>query len=122
MIPNGTSRLNITPNVDNEFIFNILETGMLVPMVIHPTDTFFVKLIKLSDNTTVDLTKECFVVDATKGKIGVIITASEANNLLSLIGPSIDRYYLKHVYRLIIEANTVVNNFFIAEVRKVSVG
>jgi hypothetical protein len=86
------------------------------------SDQFLFKFIRLSDNNTVDLIKIPTVYDAPNGKINLIITPEEVDTLLSKLGEEVDRYYMKYVYRLLLEATTKVNGNFIAEIRKVSVG
>lgn len=119
----GNDRFTLTRNADNEFIFTIKENGKTTAMPINPSDTFTFKLIRLDDNTTVDdLSSHLTVFDALTGKLRFFITAAEVNALLTARGKVEDRYYLKPVYSLLIEATTVVNGAFVARIGKVYVG
>lgn len=115
------SKFILTKNVDNEFFFVIKENRKTTPMEIKPTDEFILRLIRLEDNNSVDLTKNLEVVDSLNGKLRFYISAGGVNDLLSERGPKEDRYYAKAVYSLIIEANTTINGVFVARIGKVYV-
>ena len=91
-------------------------------MVIAPSDTFQVKLVRLDDNTTADIDRLLEVIDATNGKLRFLVTEAETIGLVSERGTSADRYYLKPTYKLLLEAVTVNNGSFIAQLGKVYVG
>lgn len=116
------TRFTITRGVDNEFFFTVKANGSLLPMVIEPLDTFQVKLVRLDDNTTADIDRPLEVVDAANGKLRFLVTEAESMSLLSERGQKEDRYYLKPVYKLLLEATTVNNGSFIAQLGKVYVG
>ena len=116
------TRFTITRGVDNEFFFTVKANNSLLPMVIAPSDTFQVKLVRLDDNTTADIDRPLEVVDATNGKLRFLVTEAESMSLLSERGQKEDRYYLKPVYKLLLEATTVNNGSFIAQLGKVYVG
>ena len=116
------TRFTITKGVDNEFFFTVKANNSLLPMVIEPSDTFQVKLIRLEDNTTADIDRLLEIVDATNGKLRFLVTEAETMSLLSERGQKEDRYYLKPVYKLLLEATTVNNGSFIAQLGKVYVG
>ena len=116
------TRFTITRGVDNEFFFTVKANNSLLPMVIEPSDTFQVKLVRLDDNTTVDIDRSLEVIDAADGKLRFLVTEAETMSLLSERGQKEDRYYLKPVYRLLLEAATVNNGSFIAQLGKVYVG
>lgn len=119
----GNDRFTLTRNADNEFIFTIKENGKTTAMPIDPSDTFTFKLIRLDDNNTiVDLSSHLTVFDALNGKLRFFITSTEVNTLISQRGAIEDRYYLKPVYSLLIEATTVVNGTFVARIGQVYVG
>jgi|GEM_PF-4104923 len=86
------------------------------------TDSFVFKFIRLSNNETVDLIKVPQIFDAANGKVKLVIETNEVNAMISLLGEEVDRYYLKYVYRLLLEAETAINGSFIAEIRKVAIG
>ena len=116
------TRFTITRGVDNEFFFTVKANNSFLPMVIAPSDTFQVKLVRLDDNTTADIDRPLEVVDATNGKLRFLVTEAESMSLLSERGQKEDRYYLKPVYKLLLEAATVNNGSFIAQLGKVYVG
>ena len=116
------TRFTITRGVDNEFFFTVKANNSLLPMVIEPSDTFQVKLVRLDDNTTADIDRPLEVVDAANGKLRFLVTEAESVSLLSERGQKEDRYYLKPVYKLLLEATTVNNGSFIAQLGKVYVG
>ena len=116
------TRFTITRGVDNEFFFTVKANNSLLPMVITPSDTFQVKLVRLEDNTTADIDRLLEVIDATNGKLRFLVTEAETMGLLSERGQKEDRYYLKPVYKLLLEATTVNNGSFIAQLGKVYVG
>lgn len=117
------NKFTLTKNVDNDFIFTIKENGKTTPMVIDAGDTFSIKLVLLEDNSTiVDFTPDFTVYDALNGKLRLYITSGEVNALTSLRGAQADNYYLRPVYSLIIEANTLINGVFVAKIGKVYVG
>ena len=118
----SVNRFTITRGVDNEFFFTVKANNSLLPMVIEPADTFQVKLVRLDDNTTADIDRPLEVVDAANGKLRFLVTEAESMSLLSERGQKEDRYYLKPVYKLLLEATTVNNGSFIAQLGKVYVG
>jgi hypothetical protein len=119
----SNSQFTLTRNTTNDFVFTIKENGKTTAMPIAAGDTFTLHLIRLDDNKTiVDLTSNLTVLDALNGKLRLYLTELEVNALLSLRGPVEDRYYLKPVYSLIIEANTLVNGVFVARIGNVYVG
>ncbi|TQV61428.1 MAG: hypothetical protein FNT15_09865 [Sulfurovum sp.] len=98
------------------------ENGKTTPMPISQSDRFTLKLIRLDDNKTVDVMKNLTVVDAINGKIRFFMAAGEVEALLTERGTKEDRYYLKPVYSLVIEATTQINGVFVARIGKVYVG
>ena len=118
----SVNKFTITRGVDNEFFFTVKANNSLLPMVIEPSDTFQVKLVRLDDNTTADINRPLEVVDAANGKLRFLVTEAESMSLLSERGQKEDRYYLKPVYKLLLEAATVNNGSFIAQLGKVYVG
>lgn len=115
------AKFTITKGLDNNFVFTIKADGSTLPMIIDEvSDTFNAYLITLSDNSTV-LTKPLVVADALNGKVSLTITSSETTSLVSDKGTKADRYYLRPVYKLVIECNTTNNGDFIAKVPEVYV-
>ena len=118
----SVNRFTITRGVDNEFFFTVKANGSLLPLVIEPGDTFNIKLVRLSDNTTADIDRLLEVVDAPNGKLRFFVSSGESLSLLSERGQKEDRYYLIPVYKLLIEANTVNEGSFVAQLGRVYVG
>lgn len=118
----SVNKFTITRGVDNEFFFTVKANGSLLPLVIEPSDTFNVKLVRLSDNTTADMNRLLEVVDAPNGKLRFFVSSGESLSLLSERGQKEDRYYLIPVYKLLIEANTVNEGSFVAQLGRVYVG
>jgi len=115
-------KFTITKGVDNEFFFTIKASNSLMPMEIDSNDSILFKLVRLSDNTTVDISKQLVPVDRVNGKVRLFLTEAEVNGLLSDRGGKEHNYYLKPVYKIIIDADTAVNGQFVATLGKVYVG
>ena len=109
----GTNAFVITKGVDNTFVFTI-------NMAISDTDTFLAELRLLSDNS-VSLSKTLVTTDAAASKVSLTITELEADALVSARGTEVDRYYLKPMYKLVIDCTTAANGNFIAKVDEVYV-
>lgn len=114
------AKFTITKGLDNTFVFTIKADGSTLPMEIEGSDTFNARLITLADDSVV-LTKSLVVTDALNGKASLTISSSETDPLVSDKGTKLDRYYLRPVYKLVIECNTVNNGDFIAKVPEVYV-
>jgi hypothetical protein len=114
------ARFTITKDLDNTFIFTIKADGSTLPMTIEAADTFYGRLINLEDGSVV-LNKSLSVLDALSGKVSLEITSIETSALVSEKGEKADRYYLRPVYKLIIDCDTENNGKFIAKVPEVYV-
>jgi hypothetical protein len=114
------SRFTISQGLDNTFLFTIKANGSTVPMQIVAGDAFTAHLIKLSDNNKV-ITKALTVVDALNGKVSLTLLQTEVDSLSRSVGPSVDRYYPKPEYKLLLECDTTNNGNFIAKVPEVYV-
>jgi len=114
------AKFTITKGLDNTFVFTIKADGSTLPMEIVGGDTFTAHLVGLADNTTV-LTKSLVITDALNGKVNLVITSAETDSLVSDKGTKSDRYYLRPVYKLVIECSTANNGDFIAKVPEVYV-
>lgn len=110
----------ITKGVDNTFVFTIKADGSTLPIEIDSTDTFTAYLKKLSDDS-IALTKPLTVADSLGGKVNLVVTSIEADALESEKGTKADRYYLRPMYKLVIECSTVANGDFVAKVDEVYV-
>lgn len=114
------AKFTITKGLDNTFVFTIKADGSILPMVIAGTDTFTAKLVALEDDSVV-LSKALVVTDPDNGKATLTITAAETATLVSDKGTKADRYYLRPVYKLVIDCVTNQNGNFIAKVPEVYV-
>ena len=111
---NCVDNFTIVQGIDNEFILTIKQTGNTLPMQITDNDTFSAILKALDDSQTIKLPVS--VVDAANGKIVVKVSKKLANTLISKKGDSIDLYYTKPTYKLLIDCDTVNNGKFIARI------
>ena len=123
-----TTKFVITKGIANEYYITIKQDDSTLPMVIKPTDTFEVKLFKLSDSSlvaTVEMTTgvngQISVYDATNGKLKIVLSDALVTSLTMERGDRADYYYSKPIYRLVIDAATVNNGDFIATIDKVYV-
>lgn len=105
---------------ENEFYFTIKQNGSLLPMTISVGDRFIGKLYLLEDDSLA-LTKELVVVDPQLGKIKLVVSEEETNNLITDKGPKEDHYYLKATYRLMLECSTANNGNFTARINRIYV-
>lgn len=116
------ARFTITKGTDNTFIFTIKADGSTLPMEILAGDTFTATLHLLdTGEESVIINKNLTVTDANSGKVSLVITEAEAEQLISKRGSEADRYYLKPVYKLVIDCSTANNGDFIARVSEVYV-
>ena len=123
-----TTKFVITKGIANEYYITIKQDDSTLPMVIEPTDTFEVKLFKLSDSSlvaTIGMTAgadgQISVYDANNGKLKIVLSDALVTSLIMERGDRADYYYSKPIYRLIIDASTRNNGDFIATVDKVYV-
>ena len=116
----SSEKVIITRLVDNVFEFVIKQTDSTLPMEIVTGDTFSAQLVELGSDTVV-LEKDLTVVDELSGRVSLTITEIEAAELTKKQGAEVDRYYLKPVYKLIIECDTQNNGKFTAKVNEVYV-
>lgn len=114
------NKFTITKELDNTFIFTIKADGSSLPMKIEVGDTFNAKLVKLVDNSTV-LSKSLSIEDALNGKVSLTISSGDTSSLAREVGDKVDRYYIKPLYKLIIDCNTENNGKFIAKIAEVYV-
>ena len=114
------TKFTITKGLENTFVFTIKANGSTLPMVIEPTDSFSAKLVLLDDDS-VAISKGLTVDDAANGKVTLTVTLAESNSLIKDRGSKTDRYYLRPVYKLIIDCDTINNGKFIAKVSEIYV-
>jgi len=110
----------ITRGVVNTFFFTIKANGSTLPITISESDTF-TAVFRLLETDTTALTKALTVENADNGKVKLVISPSEANEMQKLRGGKEDRYYLSPTYSLTLLCNTAANGEFIARVPHVYV-
>ena len=112
-----TTNFDIAPTINNDKLDKPLDSIELkVKLTLaNAVDSFYATLIKLSDDT-VALAKAMTIESAINGKIKLLITAAEANALVSEKGDSVDLYYTRPTYRLVIDCDTVNNGKFLAKI------
>jgi hypothetical protein len=113
-------RFYITRGVENIYTFTIKQNESLLPMVISSGDRFVAKLYRIDTDQLV-FTSNLTVADAPRGKVRLVISSSSSNSLVSARGDMEDRYPYKAKYRLVLEATTANNGFFISHIGKVYV-
>ena len=118
----------ITKGIANEYYVVIKQDDSTLPMVIEPSDTFEVKIFKLSDSSlvaTIGMTEsidgQISVYSAPNGKLKIVLSDTLVAALVMERGDRADYYYSKPIYRLLIDASTVNNGDFIATIDKVYV-
>ena len=116
----NSNRFVITKGYDNTFEFTIKANGSTLPMEIDVSDSFTAELVLLEDSS-VALSKSLTIVDALSGRVQLVITEAESNGLSTEKGTKVDRYYVKPMYKLVIECNTLNNGNFLAKVNEVYV-
>ena len=114
----------ISKGSDNTFIFVIKQDDSTLPLTIKAGDTFVGKLINLDTEVEYHLPtngNDFIIEDSANGKISLTIDADDTHGLVALKGSSVDRYYLRPTYKLVIECDTENNGQFIAKVPEVYV-
>ena len=113
-------RFYITRGVENIYTFTIKQNESLLPMVISSGDRFVAKLYRIDTDQLV-FTSNLTVADAPRGKVKLVISPGTSNMLISFRGDMEDRYPYRARYRLVLEATTLNNGFFISHIGKVYV-
>ena len=114
------SKFVISKGGSNEFIITIKQNGTTLPMVIEPTDTFEAKLLTMCGGEVV-ATLTTSVLNASNGKIKLVLDDLVVETLKTEKGDRADYCYSKPLYRLVIDCDTVNNGKFVAKVNKVYV-
>lgn len=114
------TKFTITRGFDNTFVFTIKANGSTLPLIIEGSDTFSATLIDL-DTDTPQVTKPMIVTNAIAGQVTLSFTSEETSALVKDRGDKVDRYYLRPVYKLLIECDTQNNGKFIAKVAEIYV-
>jgi hypothetical protein len=113
-------RFYVTRGVENIYTFTIKQNESLLPMVISSGDTFVAKLYRIDTDQLV-FTSALTIADAARGKVRLVINSTNSSALASVRGDAEDRYPYKAKYRLVLEANTSNNGFFVSHIGKVYV-
>ena len=123
-----TTKFVITKGIANEYYIVIKQDDSTLPMTIKPSDTFEVKIFKLSDSSLVatvgmieNADGQISVYSAPNGKLKIVLSETLVTALAMERGDRADYYYSKPVYRLLIDASTINNGDFIATIDKVYV-
>ena len=112
-----TTNFDIAPTINNNQLDKPLDSIELkVKLTLaNSVDSFYATLTKLSDDT-VALAKAMIIESAINGKIKLLISTAEADALVSEKGDSVDFYYTKPTYKLVIDCNTLNNGKFLAKI------
>lgn len=109
----------LSRDVSNEFTFTIKQSTQMVPMVLVTGDTFVVRLYNLESDSivsTIGMVEDSNGVvtldDMPNGKIKVVFSSVLVDSLEVSRGDRADDYYLKALYRIVIEAETTNNGKF----------
>ena len=117
----ATDKFVITKGLDNTFVFTIKADGTTLPMEIVSGDRFAAKLQLLEDGSTAITKLLTPVGDLRNGKVELFLTVDDVKDLVSEKGGKADRYYLKPMYKLVLDCDTTNNGKFIAKVAEVYV-
>jgi hypothetical protein len=117
------TRFVISKGSDNTFTFTIKQDNSTLPLIIEVSDTFKATLVNLEDGTSYPqlLDKELTVESIINGKVELTLPKEDTVNLVVSKGSKVDRYYLRPVYKLVIDCVTTNNGNFIAKVPEVYV-
>lgn len=118
--------VTITPAADSTKYGTYAELSKLVVeielTVDNIIDTFDAKLYKKSDDSLVLDSEIVTTIDsAMDGRIKLSISGTNTENLEAEKGRAEDRYYLKPLYRLIVNCATTNNDKFVAKINNVYV-
>lgn len=111
----------LNKGLTNEFSTVIKQNKSTLPMLIDVGDVFTAKLFKLSDGLDSGAIIVVTTEDANSGKIKLTFSSTDVNALISERGFKEDRYPIKPTYRLAIDASTLNNGDFVANVELVYV-
>jgi hypothetical protein len=119
-VSTDTVEFTITKGLENTFLFTVKANGSTLPITIVAGDTFEARLVVLSTLETV-LTKALTVTDADNGQVTLVLSSADTSTLVSERGSKVDRYYLRPMYKLILDCVTAQNGNFLATVQEVYV-
>lgn len=107
---------SINKGIDNEFIFSIKKQHEILPLVLDDSDTFEMRIIKLSTRDVVSIINQVEnddgvieFFDKYNGQILVKLYESFTSTLESEFGDRADRYYSKPMYEILVIGNSFVD-------------
>ena len=107
---------SINKGIDNEFIFSIKKQHEILPLTLDDSDTFEMRIIRLSTRDVVSIINQVEnddgvieFFDKPNGQILVKLNASMTSTLESEFGDRADRYYSKPMYEILVIGNSLVD-------------
>lgn len=107
---------SINKGIDNEFIFSIKKQHEILPLTLDDSDTFEMRIIRLSTRDVVSIINQVEnddgvieFFDKPNGQILVKLNASMTSTLESEFGDRADRYYSKPMYEILVIGNSLID-------------
>ena len=107
---------SINKGIDNEFIFSIKKQHEILPLTLDDSDTFEMRIIRLSTRDVVSIINQVEnddgvieFFDKPNGQLLVKLNASMTSTLESEFGDRADRYYSKPMYEILVIGNSLVD-------------
>lgn len=107
---------SINKGIDNEFIFSIKKQHEILPLTLDYSDTFEMRIIRLSTRNVVSIINQVEnddgvieFFDKPNGQLLVKLNASMTSTLESEFGDRADRYYSKPMYEILVIGNSLID-------------
>ena len=107
---------SINKGIDNEFIFSIKKNDEILPLTLDDSDTFEMRIIRLSTRDVVSIINQVEnddgvieFFDKPNGQILVKLKALMTSELESEFGDRADRYYSKPMYEILVIGNSLID-------------
>ena len=107
---------SINKGIDNEFIFSIKKQHEILPLTLDYSDTFEMRIIRLSTRNVVSIINQVEnddgvieFFDRPNGQLLVKLNASMTSTLESEFGDRADRYYSKPMYEILVIGNSLID-------------
>ena len=107
---------SINKGIDNEFIFSIKKNDEILPLTLDDSDTFEMRIIRLSTRDVVSIINQVEnddgvieFFDKPNGQILVKLKGSFTSKLESEFGDRADRYYSKPMYEILVVGNSLLD-------------
>lgn len=107
---------SINKGIDNEFIFSIKKNDEILPLPLDDSDTFEMRIIRLSTRDVVSIINQVEsddgvieFFDKPNGQILVKLKSSFTSELESEFGDRADRYYSKPMYEILVTGKSLVD-------------